>query len=338
MRHLLRLPCLFLLAGLPAADGLTGAAASQDDFDNGQNQGGWSYNPGDVIEPTGGNPGGWLHQAAAFTFAPIFSSQSNSFAGDYRAAGIDRFEFDARLDNQDFGNGNGFNISVLLRDTKGTPSVNDDDYAYRVGPNIPLEGAGWEHYALDIPSADTSAVPSGWKGGWVGDPENFRPGVEWSDVITSVDRMEIWYIDPAFFALVQGWDVGLDNVVLHGGGQALTRNGGGSNPLGYTQTTPAEIGAPWTTAVDIATPAHPISLVVISAQSGTSGIFPGGIIVGELLVKPSGFLLDIASGTHSFNLPNDPGLMGLCIATQGATVSALGQAHMNNAIDIVIGG
>ena len=120
---------------------------------------------------------------------------------------------------------------------------------------------------------------------------------------------------------------------------SVIRNGSGVNPLGYTQTTPAEIGSTWTTAVDIVTPGHPISVVAISSLPGTSGIFPGGSIVGEFLVQPAGFLqLDFANGTHNIPLPNNPSLIGQCIATQGATISALGQAHLNNALDIVIGG
>ena len=46
----------------------------------------------------------------------------------------------------------------------------------------------------------------------MGDAENFRPGIDWNDVITNVDRVEFWWIHPAYFAIIQGWDVGVDNV------------------------------------------------------------------------------------------------------------------------------
>ena len=193
--------------------------------------------------------------------------------------------FDARTDDTDFGNGTGFSMSIVLRDTKGTPEVNDDDYAYFVGPNVPLVGAGWNNYDFTIPSADTTAVPTGWKGGWVGDAENFRPGIDWNDVIQSVDRVEIWWIDPAFFAIFQGWDVGLDSIAFHAAGSAVVRNGLGGNPVGFAQTSPATIGGTWDTTIDIATPGDVLSILSIGFGGPTSGaIFPG---FGEALAATS---------------------------------------------------
>ncbi|MFT5080067.1 MAG: hypothetical protein ACI84E_000722, partial [Planctomycetota bacterium] len=58
MKHLLSIALMTLLG--------TGAASAQmatfDNFDSGLNNGGWSYNPGDIIKGAGGNPGGWLYQ------------------------------------------------------------------------------------------------------------------------------------------------------------------------------------------------------------------------------------------------------------------------------------
>ena len=65
--------CAGFLAGIAshasAGDGTS--APLIDTFSNGLNQGGWSYNPGDVIEPSGGKPGAWLHQATADTLSLI---------------------------------------------------------------------------------------------------------------------------------------------------------------------------------------------------------------------------------------------------------------------------
>lgn len=127
------------------------------------------------------------------------------FVGDYRAAGVTHITLDARTDFAAFGAG-GRQMSVLLRNTNGTP--NDDDYAYYAGPLVPQVGEGWKHFDFEIPSQSTDAVPAGWSGGWVGDGENFRPGVDWNDVIQNVDRVEIWWLHAAFIAIFHEWRVG----------------------------------------------------------------------------------------------------------------------------------
>jgi hypothetical protein len=104
-------------------------------------------------------------------------------------------------------------MTLLLRDRKGTADVEDDDYVYFVGPNIPRVGEGWVHYDVAVPSQETD-LPAGWKGGWVGDCENLRPGVTWADVISNVEQVEIWWIDPCFAAIFQQWNVGVDNLEI----------------------------------------------------------------------------------------------------------------------------
>jgi hypothetical protein len=193
------------------------AATFVDTFEGNANSAGWSFGSqnADVIEPTGGNPGAWLHNDLLDTFAPILTSSfgvDSNFVGNLRAKGVTSIGTDARTDHADFGAG-GRNFSILLRNTHGTPDdFDDDDYAYFVGPTVPQVGEGWKSYDFAIPSQDTSAVPAGWHGGSAEDPENFRPGITWNDVITHVDRVEFWWLNPAFFAIFQQWDVGVDNV------------------------------------------------------------------------------------------------------------------------------
>jgi hypothetical protein len=335
-----------LLPTLLACASITPFAAAQgggptptpllDGFEDGVNQGGWAYNPSDVLERAGGNPGGWWHQDFAFTYAPVIYSASPALAGDWRAAGADRVQFDARLDHLDFGTGEGFPMSLLLRDTKGTADMQDDDFAYTVGPNVPLVGTGWKSFDFPVPSADTSPLPSGWIGGYSGDPEHFRPGVDWNDVITSIDRVGIYWFNPATAAIYQVWDVGLDNVQVSANGSATARNGGGTNPAGFASTSAPTLGATWTSTVDVATPGHPLSAVAVSFGGPTQGVFPGGAIVGELLVLPP-FVVDVQAGSHALPVPPTPGLLGALIATQGATVSSAGSIHLNNALDLVLG-
>jgi len=341
MKHT-ALPLLALaLVSAPSlafADGSTGGPnALHDDFEGGVNEGGWTYNPGDVIEAAGGNPGGWWHQPVADTFGPIIVSQAKSLAGDWRAANASEVSFDAILNDIDFGTGAGFQMTLLLRDTHGTASIADDDFAYFVGANIPLKGAGWSSFSFPVPSQDTSALPAGWTGGHTGDSTSFAPGVDWNDVITSVDRVEIWWIDPSFFAIFQQWNIGLDNVVVHMDGRADVRVGSGVNPVGYASTSAPNVGTTWTSTVDLATPGHVASAIAVSYGGATSGVFPGGGVVGELLVLP-GYVVDVQAGSHAFPLPNDPTLFGLCVATQAATVAPDGSIHLQNALDVTFGG
>jgi len=203
---------------------LGATALAGDDFDSNANPSGWSFGVStpDVIESTGGNPGGWLHNAAIDVFAPILQNDEtidSDFNGDFRAMGVTGISIDARTDNATFGTA-GRDFSLVLRDTKGTPSYDDDDYAFFVGPLIPQQGQGWVHYNFAIPSASLDAVPIGWSGGYSGDLQNFRPGVDWNDVIQNVDRVEFWWINPTYFALFQVWDAGADNIELQFSGSS----------------------------------------------------------------------------------------------------------------------
>lgn len=199
------------LAGVALADGSTTVV----DFESGT-PAGWTISGGGVVV-TGGNPGRFLRSSPGLdTFAPIVRSAEGdaAFSGDYRAMGVQSIGFDAQTIFRDFGSPAGFQMTLLLRDTHGTPSVDDDDFAYFVGPEVPQIGEGWVGFDYAIPSESTDALPAGWTGGWAGDAENFRPGVDWNDVIVSVDQVEFWWIHPAFFAIFAMWDVGVDNISI----------------------------------------------------------------------------------------------------------------------------
>lgn len=205
-------PAAASILTLLAVAGPAGADTTIVDFEAGA--AGWTISGGGVVVD-GGNPGRFLRSSPGLdTFAPIAASGAAdpAFSGDFRAMGVSAISVDAQTIARTFGNPVGFQMSLLLRDTKGTPDVEDDDYAYFVGPQVPLIGEGWISYDFEVPSQSTDPVPAGWSGGWAGDLESFRPGVDWNDVIASVDRVEIWWIHPAFFALLSGWDVGIDNV------------------------------------------------------------------------------------------------------------------------------
>lgn len=201
-------------AAIAAAATIAHADVFTDTFEDGSNAGGWHFiQGGDTIEQSGGNPGRYLHQSQYDTFAPQAKAIQGPFVGDYRAMGVTQIGVDAITFHRDFGDPVGFEFSLLLRDTQGTDDVDDDDYTYFVGPEVPLPGQGWKEYLFDVP-ANANDLPAGWKGGWVGDSENFRPGITWADVMGSVDRVEFWWINPTYFAFLANWDVGIDNASI----------------------------------------------------------------------------------------------------------------------------
>ena len=188
-----------------------------EDFEDMSSEFGWHFMSwGDIIQPEGGNPGAWLNNPEVMTFGPQLRCDYNApvFTGNFREVGVTMISLDARTDYIDWGSME-IEMSILLRDTNGTPgNVDDDDYAYYPGPICPQPGQGWLHYDFEIPSDSTESHPAGWWGGWVGNLEDFRPGIDWNDVIVSVDRVEIWWWHPAYFGIMQTWNVGADNISI----------------------------------------------------------------------------------------------------------------------------
>ena len=255
---------LFLTPCLPTAQ-CSGTAQNTEDFTGGSNGPAFSFGNGfDTVELAGGNPGGYLHNPNVQNFAAILRTSDAAYQGDYRSRGVSKLSMDFLTNSIDFGNGNGFELSILLRDTKGTPDVNDDDYTYFVGPNIPLVGSGWGHFDFDIPSDSNDAVPAGWAGGWVGDLQNFRPGVTFQDVIQSVDTVEVWTLNPAFFAIFQRWDVGVDNVSLEFADPTWCDVGVGAMP--------GSLGAPTMQATGLLNPGTTLEWDLGNAAVNSTGL------------------------------------------------------------------
>ncbi len=164
-------------------------------FDPGSNEAGFAMCGCDVVEEEGGNPDFWLRAPVLDTTTPVVlndASVDSDFNGDFRAMGVTRLAIDALLLHSDFPV-EGRLFSVLLLNDRGTPDFEDDDWAYFVGPDpIPEIGEGWVRYEFAIPSQSTDPVPEGWGGGHPGDPENFRPGVDWNDIVTAVSQVQFW--------------------------------------------------------------------------------------------------------------------------------------------------
>jgi len=113
---------------------------------------------------------------------------------------------------------------------------------------------------------------------------------------------------------------------------ACTVRNGGGNPAGFACVTTPVLGASWMSTVDIATPGHLASIVAVSTTGPIS--FPlSPPFQGNLLVLPPIVAIDVAVGAHSIPIPNDLGLLGLTVYTQGASFNP-GVIALNNAIDL----
>jgi len=208
----LRLSCC-LVAGLALSAPAFGDVFTET-FDNGSNVGGWLYGgPGETIEPTGGNPGWFLHSPSIDTFAPQprTSGPDSVFTGDFKDRNVSVIGIDLITIDVDFSAA-GRPLTLMLISEAGTPgNPNDDWAAYLIGPqNIPLPGEGWLSYSFDVPS-QSPTLPPGWQTIDLGPNP---PPPDWNALITNVDQVRFFYGDPTFVFIFQMWDVGLDNVTI----------------------------------------------------------------------------------------------------------------------------
>jgi hypothetical protein len=180
-------------------------------FDEGSNHGGWSFGrPTETIETTGGNPGAFLAVYDLFTFAPRpYATWGGNFVGDYRDRGVTYFGIDLITLGNAWSTG-GRPLTLMLIHNNGTDDYMDDTAAFYMGPNIPHVGEGWVSYDYDIPSQETE-LPAGWELLNMGD--SGAPAIHtWDQVIQDVTEIRMFYGDPRWFFIFQGWALGMDNV------------------------------------------------------------------------------------------------------------------------------
>lgn len=193
---------------------------------------GWGFDCAtEFVSSTGGNPDAFLRIQELDTFAPWARTCSSALApynGNYREKGVaavsaDFKAFSVSLTTEERP------LSLVLVHHSGTPQdVSDDLYVYYVGEaNIPSPGnqgrAGWVHYQFDVPSSSPilprPRSPGEGAPGWVAAVgEVFNPAANpdavWNTVIQNVDEVIFWWHDPRYFAILQSWDVGMDNPSL----------------------------------------------------------------------------------------------------------------------------
>jgi hypothetical protein len=209
------------LRGLASLTGLVFATAASaaaqttliDDFESGPSAAGWKFVDlgAPKISATGGNPGHYCTSGAFFATEPRARTGkgiSSPFVGDLRARGVTNMSVDAKTD---IGGTASDRFTLILIKSNDPNTTDDDDFAYFIGPVIPLAGAGWKHFEFAIPSASTAALPPGWTGGSGSDPNHFAAGVDWNDVITHVDRTMFAWRRPGILGQPSQWVLGIDN-------------------------------------------------------------------------------------------------------------------------------
>ncbi|MFT5290714.1 MAG: hypothetical protein ACI8QS_001747 [Planctomycetota bacterium] len=121
---------------------------------------------------------------------------------------------------------------------------------------------------------------------------------------------------------------------------AVVRNGSHSNPLCYRATSLPSLGTTFTAEIDTTSQGGSAVLTLIAGYGSALG--PLGSSYGEILVDPTSDLIlssgkaPVAGiGVHGIPVPNDIGLLGFTLYTQGVLLG--GGASLCNAIDLVVG-
>lgn len=216
MRLLLAIACALCLAVPALAEN-----GIQADFEAGINDGGWNYG-GDVVESDGGNPGGWLHSAVLDVPYPLLYCDylAAGWTGDYVAMGVTGFHLDVQTvytGQPYFGE---YNVLVFLRMVNDPDTIDDDVFVYydpyAYAP--PMPGDGWVTYTWDIPADFVGApgeLPENWRGGSIATGNTvFPPDMTWQEVLSDVGRLEVWFLDPDYFAIFAMFEMGADNITL----------------------------------------------------------------------------------------------------------------------------
>lgn len=209
-----RVRCAFAVLALTI--GASVRADVIDTFDNGVNLGTWrlTSNPGRLyqIEPSGGNPGAYLHGqvAAAVPTWYIDQPNGNPFTGDYAAEGVSAFSYDMNISG-------GVqvpdrNVTLHLYTTLGTGDPVQGIEGYSIGDDISEYRPEWLHHAYPLDAA-SATIPAG----WVVFEGDGTPGTDadWQALVRHVENVTIALGTPGFFyPNLNVWDLGLDNVQL----------------------------------------------------------------------------------------------------------------------------
>lgn len=187
--------------------------------------GGWilTTNPQRIrtIEPTGGDPDGFLYGEVSVA-VPAWSTASTRyqpgvgdafkhdsvFVGDFDAADITTLAAD--LDVLQAGNwSSNRTITLHVARWDATAGAVGLEAFYSL-PDIAAPPSGWNHYSFALPARSPS-IPAGWQlqrgDGTAGSD------ADWTALMHQVDLVELVYGRPGYLYPSMGlWDLGIDNI------------------------------------------------------------------------------------------------------------------------------
>jgi hypothetical protein len=212
---------LALVAACPAM-----ADEVVDTFDNGDNPNAWIWvndlgQVSGVVQPSGGNPGGWFDSEDLFFnghpevigTAPHGSPLRTALAsGTLHTASID-FQ---RLDTSGETNchpiydlPSHFSIRFIDQHTVLTTPPTTIEAHTTSDESSPLQGPfPWMTASFTIPS-DATDVPPGWE---LNAPPEI--GYTWQDMMHNIDAVAFGPIDPDDITYSSCWHLGVDNITL----------------------------------------------------------------------------------------------------------------------------
>jgi hypothetical protein len=170
-----------------------------------------------VIEPTGGNPGGYLYGEVASPI-PTWSTASRRidpdagtntiFVGDYHANNIRRINADLCVYQAGSWSASRTVTLQLLRwDVANATILLEATYSL---PDIPDVPDGWQHYEFPI-NARSATIPPGWQL----EREDGTPATDadWAVLMHQIDVVSFGFWKPGYMYPALGlWELGIDNI------------------------------------------------------------------------------------------------------------------------------
>jgi hypothetical protein len=314
MHSPLRLAPLLLPLLLPT---LTGGAAAQgtptvvSTFETGTE--GWSvFNAvAHSQQPTGGNPGGYLHvdnsegQICVIEAPLAFLGNRSAYIGGTLA-------FDGRMLGTGGTPWNSFGNYGRVTLFNGGLSISAD-LMVELEPTT----ASWTTYSMPLVHTSWSPVNQ----------------TTFDTVLGNLTTLRL-SVEALFGPEVQG----IDNIRLVPpvpAASCTVRIGNGLNPLALSCITAPVLGGTWITAIDLA-PGTVATVLVVFGQP-LAGV-PNPLGAGELLLSPLPYSLYLVGlGSHAVPVPADPSLAGVPFTCQGLRLDGSFALGATNALDLVLG-
>lgn len=201
---------------------LAGTSTYTTDFSSGAD--GWQgpQGPGGAttIEPTGGNPGQYMHTIFN-NFGIEFSNSTNAnFIGDYTQYSSVTLSIDVDVnDISFFGSPAPRDLIVDLRDYDNPEGGYPWTSVWFIVTTMPgSTDLDWITHDVTISDPNATDLPAGWGGYGAEDPNTFEPilpaGRTFASVLAGVDEIAFSTYVPGFFFGFTDFDLGVDNISI----------------------------------------------------------------------------------------------------------------------------